>query len=131
MSRLDGGRQIGFLWGAVSILMLALSPFAPPLASSMPPCVFHELTGHPCLTCGGTRAAVALARLDPVTALRANPLVAVGLVALVGGGLLAGFLALLGHGVREPARYPGWVRLVCVLALAANWAFLILAGRAP
>ncbi len=126
---MDGGRQVGLYWGAVSLLMLALAPFAPALASSMPPCFFHELTGRPCVTCGGTRAAVALARLDPMTALRANPLVAIGLVALVGGGLLAGLFALLGRGVHEPRRYPGWVRLACVLALAANWAWLIVDGR--
>jgi hypothetical protein len=39
-----------------------------------PVCWFHQLTGHPCATCGATRAAVAFLHGDLLGALRWNPL---------------------------------------------------------
>lgn len=42
-------------------------------------CAFKEFTGHPCATCGGTRAAVRLAHLDLVGAIEYNPLATVAL----------------------------------------------------
>lgn len=36
------------------------------------PCLFHELTGLQCPGCGVTRMILALSRLDPAAAMRAN-----------------------------------------------------------
>ena len=46
-------------------------------------CRLRDLTGVACPTCGGTLAAVSLARGQWTTALKANPVVAVALVWLV------------------------------------------------
>lgn len=72
---------------------------------------------------------MALAAGHPFEALGWNPLGAVALVVLVPGGLVAGALALRGHGVREPHAYPRWVRFGALAALLLNWAWLILRGR--
>lgn len=124
-----GGRELGLLWGGVALALVALGPFFERLSAKLPACVFRGVTGLPCPTCGGTRAALALARLDPAGAFQANPLVALGLLFLVGGGLVAFARALSGRGVAEPAHVPAWVRAGLVLVLAANWAYLIVDGR--
>ncbi|HSB36249.1 MAG TPA: DUF2752 domain-containing protein [Thermoanaerobaculia bacterium] len=125
----EGGRELGLLWGGVAIALVALGPFVEKLSAKVPACVFRGMTGVPCPTCGGTRAALALAHLDPAGAFQANPLVALGLVFLIGGGLVAFARALSGRGVAEPVHVPVWVRAGLVLALAANWFYLIVDGR--
>jgi hypothetical protein len=122
-------RQLGLFWGAAAVSLLLLSPLAPRLAAGLPPCFFHEVTGLPCLTCGGTRAALALRSGDLAGAFHANPLVAAALVLFVAGGLASGALALAGRGLREPGRLPPWTRAAVIVVLAANWLWLILDGR--
>jgi hypothetical protein len=120
---------VGLLWGGVALALVALGPLGERLAPNLPGCFFRSVTGLPCPTCGGTRAALALARLDLPAALHANPLVALALLFVVVGGVAAGAMALAGRGVREPSRVPVWVRAGLVVALAANWFFLIVDGR--
>jgi hypothetical protein len=122
-------RQLGLFWGVTALSLLAAAPFALGLATRLPFCFFREITGLPCLTCGGTRAVLALLAGDLGGALHANPLVSVALMMLVGGGLVAGLLALAGRGVKEPARLPDWARAATVLVLAANWLWLVVDGR--
>ena len=38
------------------------------------PCIFREVTGLPCPSCGSTRAVLALARLDVARAMRLSPI---------------------------------------------------------
>jgi hypothetical protein len=71
--------------------------------------------GIPCLTCGSTRALLALARFDVGAAFSWNPLAAAG-------------AALAGRGVETPRPTPA-LRAALALAVAANWVFLVAAGR--
>ncbi|MFI5198639.1 MAG: DUF2752 domain-containing protein, partial [Thermoanaerobaculia bacterium] len=82
----------------------------------------------PCLTCGGTRALLALARLDVGGAFSWNPLVAAAGILFVAGGVVALGAALAGREVCAPRPTP-LLRAALVLALAANWAFLLVQGR--
>ncbi|MGB6001159.1 MAG: DUF2752 domain-containing protein [Thermoanaerobaculia bacterium] len=126
---MNQSRQLGFLWGAVAVGLLALAPLAPRLATALPACPLKSIVGVPCLTCGSTRAALALGRLDLWTALTINPLVAAGCVMLVVGGLIAGVLALGGKPLREPSwRLAAPVRVAIALVLLANWVYLIKVG---
>ena len=120
---------MGLLWGAVALLLVALSPLAPALATSLPSCPARSLLELPCPTCGSTGAALALRDLDLRAALAASPLATLGWICLVGGGLVAGLLALLGSPLEEPA----WIqsaaaRWLLVTMVLANWVYLIRAG---
>ncbi len=121
-------RQLAFLWGGAALAGAAAAPFARTLAAGAPACLFHALTGVPCPTCGATRALLALARLDVPAALAWNPLVAVAAVVFLAGGLVALLRALGGKGVPDGAP-PRWAGGAAALAFAANWAFVIAAGR--
>ncbi len=87
-------------------------------------CTFKRVTGIPCPTCGGTRAAVCLATARPLDALWFNPLVTVGLVLLAGWAVLRfGFGRRIAWRVGRRTRIIGW-SLIAVAA-AANWVYLI------
>jgi hypothetical protein len=100
-------------------------------ALGFPVCFFKATTGLPCLTCGGTRALVHLARLDVLGALAMNPLVAVSLLALVPWAIADAVLALrgrslvleIGPAVRQALMWSAFPLLI------ANWAYLIAVGR--
>ncbi len=122
------GRQLAFLWGGAALACAAAAPFAHALAAEAPVCAFRSLTGVPCPTCGGTRALLALSRLDVGAALAWNPLVTIAALVFALGGLVALAQALRGKGVPDGAS-PRWARAAAALALAANWAFVVAAGR--
>jgi len=122
------GRQLAFLWGGAALACAAAVPWAPALARELPPCPFRALVGIPCLTCGSTRALLALARFDVGAALSWNPLAAAVGIVFVLGGLVALVAALTGRGVETPRPAPA-VRAALAIALAANWVFLVASGR--
>ena len=122
------GRQLAFLWGGAALVCAAAAPWAPAFAQGMPACPFREVLGVPCLTCGSTRALLALARFDVVGALSWNPLAAAAGILLVLGGLAALGAALAGREVETPRPTPA-LRAALALAVAANWVFLVAAHR--
>jgi hypothetical protein len=108
---------------AVALLHLDRLPFSL--------CVFHAVTGWPCMTCGATRAAARLAVGDVPGALSMNPLATIVGLALVPWGVSD--LALLPRGralsVEVAPAGARALRVGLVLAVAVNWAYLIAAGR--
>ena len=119
------------IWPAVGLLgagvALGIERLPTPLFGSL--CAFHLLTGLPCPGCGGTRAVLALLRLDPAAALAFNPLVA--LLAITGLAFVPYALATLAFGTRR-LRLAGLGaadRLLMVAAVLLNWVYLIADGR--
>jgi hypothetical protein len=89
------------------------------------PCVLHLVTGVPCPTCGGTRAAEHLVRGDWSAALGLNPLVTLAL--LLAFSLLS--LRLLGRRaprVEATASFRRAAGIGLLAALLANWAYVLL-----
>jgi hypothetical protein len=77
-------RHLAFLYlalGAVGVLLLHL---AGPWLERAAFCPLRRTVGLPCPTCGGTHAALALARLDVSRAFAENPLVVTAALALAG-----------------------------------------------
>lgn len=121
------------LWVSVGALLVVAGWTWPAWGGAVSiACPLKQLTGWPCLTCGGTRAFVAAVAGRWVEALGWNPLVGLGGLALVLGlpvasaGLASGRRPELPAGTRMPAAR--WWRLAVLGALAANWAYLVIAG---
>jgi len=119
-------RWLVTLWAVAAVVALALRRLAPFVAGFAPICPIHALLGIPCASCGGTRAALRLARLDFIGAVAENPLVALTLTGVVVGGLASPIWLAAGRGVpRWPAVPAARWRLVAALVLAANWIYLM------
>ncbi len=87
-------------------------------------CLFRRVTGVPCITCGGTRAAADWLHGHWGRAIARNPLLFVlelGLVAWL--VLRLGFARRLIVQMQPLERYGVWALLA--LAVAANWALVI------
>src|SRR5438034_7146535 len=70
------------IWLSLSLGSLALAAGWFALRLPWPHCIFLAVTGHPCLTCGATRAAIAFFHLDFWSAWKWNPLVFAALCGL-------------------------------------------------
>jgi Protein of unknown function (DUF2752) len=122
-------RSVAFLWAGTVLVLVALSPWAPLVGDSLWACSFKSLTGLPCPTCGTTRAAIALARLDVLGALERYPLPAVCWILFIGGGVVAGAMALAGKTPPQiPSRLPVWARWTVAAVLLLNWVYSIATG---
>src|SRR5216684_7871602 len=82
-------RQLAFgetyhelVWLSVSFVSLAVAATWFAVGLPWPRCLFHDLTGFPCITCGATRSAVQFFHGHFLSALRWNPLVFAALCGL-------------------------------------------------
>ena len=65
------------LWTTVGIISLAITLIAIQvlnLNNILPKCIFHHITGYPCISCGSTRSLISLLRFDVKVAFLMNPL---------------------------------------------------------
>ena len=96
-------------------------------------CRFHDLTGHPCPTCGITRGLLRLAEGEVLAGFRQNPLLVGAMMAWLAYTPIA--LVLWWRRLPRPrwsatSRRAAWAwRLAIVLAALGNWAFLVWDGR--
>ena len=119
-------RRLGVIWGAIALAAAVLAHLATPLAPLLPGCLFRELTGLPCPTCGTAHAALALARLDLPHAIAFNPLATLGALVFLVGGVAAAVASLAGRPLAEPRLSGPAPRSAALLAVAANWTWLLL-----
>ena len=94
-----------------------------------PQCTFLRLTGHPCLTCGATRAAIEFFHGHFLAALRWNPLAFLFFCGVAAFDIYA-TLVLVSGAPRLRLVLPGpvekrWIRIFVVLMLALNWIYLL------
>jgi hypothetical protein len=117
------------IWLSVSLgsLAIAIGWFA--LRLPWPHCTFLAITGHPCMTCGMTRAAIAFFHLDFWSAWKWNPLFFAGLCGLSIFDAYA-FAVLVTRAPRlriaqfTPAE-KNFVRLATIILLLSNWIYLL------
>lgn len=118
--------------GAVGLAAL----LAHPLWSRFhePPCVLKTATGIPCAFCGGTRAALAWARLDFAAAVAWNPLVGIGVWVFGAWWIYCVFAVATRRPNRlrldlSARRNLRMFQIAVISALLANWAYVIATGR--
>jgi hypothetical protein len=117
------------IWLTVSVASIGLAATWFALGLPWPRCVFHELTGLPCMTCGMTRSAIQFFHGDFLTASRWNPLV---FAALCGLSIFNAY-AFIVLATRAPRlRIALWTRgekkyarIIVITALALNWVYLL------
>lgn len=119
------------VWGPIAVLVIITAGIIRNIAPHLPVCIFHEITGFPCPTCGGTRSVIALSRLDLVSSLNLNPLVPVFTLGLIIFSLFFLFGMVTGRSLKIDLTERGkrTVRYSAIGMILANWIFLILAGR--
>ena len=94
-----------------------------------PICIFHAITGLPCLTCGGTRSMKNLLAGHAGTAFGWNPLVFASIVA---AGIFMAYAAVVTvfrlprvRVVEITLREANTLRAAVVLVATANWIYLL------
>ena len=120
------------IWGSI-LLLGVVGVVLFPLEDVRLRCTFKTLTGWPCLTCGMTRSLIALRRLNVAGAFAMNPLVAAAALFAA----LFGVYALVAVVFRTRRIRLGLtrrlemhaIRIAIVVIAAANWLYLIWAGR--
>lgn len=117
------------LWLSVSLGSLGVAVFWFALGLPWPRCVFHELTGLPCVTCGMTRSAIQFFHGNFLAALRWNPLI----FAFLCGVTVFDLYAFTVIAIRAPRLRITFqteagknsARIIVIAALALNWVYLL------
>jgi Protein of unknown function (DUF2752) len=120
------------IWLTVSLGSLGVAITWFTLGLPWPRCVFHELTGLPCATCGMTRCAIEFFHGHIFAAFKWNPLVFAMLCSVAAYDLYA--FASLATGAprlriafREAERR--YLPVIVISLLALNWIYLLLHWR--
>jgi hypothetical protein len=119
-------RRLGLIWGAAALVAVGLGLLARHWTFALPGCLFRDLTGLPCPTCGTAHALLALARLDLPGAIAFNPLATLGALVFLFGGAAAAAATVAGRPLPEPRLSGPGSRSAALFAVAANWAWLLL-----
>ncbi len=128
--RLKGGEvDYELVWLSASLTSLGIAVAWFTLGLPWPVCIFHEITGLPCVTCGMTRCAIQFFHGHFLAALKWNPLVFTALCGIMAFDLYA-FAILTTRAPRlrisfVTQRARTFVRVSVILALALNWIYLL------
>lgn len=120
------------IWLSVSSGGLALAATWLALNLPWPICFFHAFTGHPCLTCGATRSAIAFFHAHFLAAFEWNPLAFLCYCGLSLFNIYAFHVVVLRAPplriVRLRASERKFFRGFLIGLLALNWVYLLLAN---
>lgn len=129
-----GETDYELLWLGVSLGSLAVAATWFALGLPWPRCVFHDLTGLPCATCGATRSTIQFFHGHFLAALHWNPLV----FAVLCGLSIFDAYALAVLIARAPrlriahfnSTEKNIIRAAVITLLALNWIYLLAHWRA-
>jgi hypothetical protein len=121
------------IWLGASLVSLGIAAAWFVFGLPWPICMFHQLTGLPCVTCGMTRCGIQFFHGHFLAAFKWNPLVFAALCGVIAFDVYA--LATLV--TRAPRlriyflneRAKRFVRVSVISALALNWTYLLLHWR--
>jgi hypothetical protein len=117
------------IWLSVSLGSLAFAALWFVLRLPWPHCIFLSVTGHPCFTCGATRAALRFFHGDFIGAMRWNPLIFVALCGLSIFDAYA-FAALVTRAprlrlIQVSSTEKTILRVLVLVLLLTNWFYLL------
>jgi hypothetical protein len=94
------------------------------------PCLFKEITGIACPTCGSTRSLICLSHFDILSAFRFNPLVFIGVILFSLWALYGFYILFSGKKIQVilSKKEWRWVRWGILFLVLFNWVYLIAAG---
>jgi Protein of unknown function (DUF2752) len=128
-SRFPGEFDHELVWLSVSVVSLGMAAAWFALGLPWPRCLFHDLTGLPCLTCGMTRCAIQFFHGQFLAALRWNPLIFVALCALaIFHAYAFAVFALRAPRLRiqfQTQKEKHGARMLIIAAFALNWIYLL------
>ncbi len=112
---------VGIVWTVLVGVFMLLKP----AGSDATLCVFRNVTGLPCSTCGSSRAAIAVVQGRPLDAIVLNPFVTIaGALAIAWLTVRVGFGRRIEIDLASRQRRLVWV--VIGALLGANWVYVIL-----
>lgn len=123
--------SIHIIWGPMALLFIFAAGFFKDLIDLLPPCIFHRLTGFPCLTCGATRSLVALSQFDIASSFTLNPM----LFLSVAGVITLSSISFYGIVSKESIVLKlsdgnkKALRIGIIGLFIANWVYLIVVSR--
>jgi len=118
------------IWLSASVSSVGLAAAWLTIGLPWPVCIFHELTGLPCVTCGMTRCAIQFFHGHFAAALKWNPLIFTLLCGVIAFDLYA-FATLTMRVPRlrihvSTKRANTFLRVSVISAIALNWIYLLL-----
>ena len=121
------------IWLSASVSSVALAAAWLAIGFPWPVCIFHEVTGLPCVTCGMTRCAIQFFHGNFAAALKWNPLIFTLLCGVIAFDLYA-FATLTMRVPRlrihvSTKRANTFLRVSVISAIALNWIYLLLHWR--
>ncbi|UCE65359.1 MAG: DUF2752 domain-containing protein [Candidatus Zixiibacteriota bacterium] len=122
---------VHMVWGPIAVLFIITAGFFKNVAPHLPNCIFHEIAGFPCPTCGGTRSLIALSQFDLVSSFMLNPLVPLFAFGLIAFSLLffTGAVTRRSLKINLTRRGKRIIRYSVFFIIILNWIFLIIMGR--
>lgn len=122
------------IWLSVSSGGLVLAAAWLALKMPWPICLFHALTGHPCLTCGATRSAIAFFHAHFLAAFEWNPLAFLCYCGLSLFNVYAFQVVVLRarplRVVQVAAKEEKFIRRFVLVLLALNWGYVLIVNPA-
>ena len=111
-------------------MLLAAAGLYKDFLGLLPPCLFHRITGLPCLTCGATRSVVSLSGFKIASSFIYNPFMAIFLAAILLFSTVkaAGFLFKREIILELTGGEKKGFRIAVLSLIILNWIYLIIAG---
>ncbi|MEE9555290.1 MAG: DUF2752 domain-containing protein [candidate division Zixibacteria bacterium] len=124
------GSSVHMIWGAIALLVIVTAGLYRDLIGLMPACVFHGITGIPCLTCGATRSVVSLSTFDLTSSFLLNPLLVIFIIGIIifSSLHLAGFVFKRKLNLELTPQEKKGIRIAVIALIALNWIYLVIAG---
>ena len=117
------------IWLSASLVSLGVAAAWLTVGLPWPRCVFHQLTGLPCITCGMTRSAIAFFHAHFLAAFEWNPLVFAFMCGVTAFDLYA-FAVVTTRAPRlrlifRSGAEKQYARAIVIAALVLNWVYLL------